>query len=309
MWRKRYHKLVTQNSTAIGRVAESSEVEEEEEGTPAIATVVEFSENDQEGEETPSDGEEPALMVPGGWGAVVPPDNFDIPVNIPASLAPDQSSQPATPVPFDMPEEADVSTSLEDVHAEDQCDGRPIWRYTLPARRLMEMLRELHQARSITMATTGHKDEYKLTFAHIQGVRILTIQQKVRMPEKKSGGSAINALKALVKEKRVHQSKANRKAKPIQKDNERINPFELQFSRTKHDVVGRKTKGTLGKPLQKRKMAEETRKKTLAIELSNRSRTGKFVDRRIGENDPTMSLEDKMLQRFMQEKRVCLDRI
>lgn len=44
------------------------------------------------------------------------------------------------------------------------------------------------------------------------------------------------------------------------------------------------------------------RRKTLLPELNKRNKTGGIIDRRIGENDPNMSLEDKMMERFTREK-------
>lgn len=38
--------------------------------------------------------------------------------------------------------------------------------------------------------------------------------------------------------------------------------------------------------------------------MKNKNKKGAIVDRRFGENDPQMSLEDKMLERFAREKRV-----
>ncbi|KAJ1336749.1 hypothetical protein BSLG_007068 [Batrachochytrium salamandrivorans] len=52
------------------------------------------------------------------------------------------------------------------------------------------------------------------------------------------------------------------------------NPFEMKFAKQKHDIIGRK----------------------------NRNRESALIDRRIGEHDPNMSIEDKMLERFMREK-------
>jgi nucleolar protein 14 len=43
------------------------------------------------------------------------------------------------------------------------------------------------------------------------------------------------------------------------------------------------------------------------VEWKNRGKVGGVVDRRIGENDPTMSLEDRMLERFAREKQVIAD--
>ena len=49
------------------------------------------------------------------------------------------------------------------------------------------------------------------------------------------------------------------------------------------------------------------RKETLLVEYKNRGKVNKFVDRRFGENDPEMSVEDKMLQRFALERQVGLN--
>ncbi|KAI8843220.1 nucleolar protein 14 [Chytriomyces cf. hyalinus JEL632] len=80
------------------------------------------------------------------------------------------------------------------------------------------------------------------------------------------------------------------------------NPFEQQVSRLKHDVLGRKVKGVVGKPMLQRRKAEENRKKTLAVEMQRKHRESSFVDRRFGENNPALSVEDRMLERFMREK-------
>lgn len=38
-------------------------------------------------------------------------------------------------------------------------------------------------------------------------------------------------------------------------------------------------------------------------EYNEKGRTGGIVDRRFGENDPTMSLEERMLERFTKERQ------
>ncbi|ORY32396.1 Nop14-like protein [Rhizoclosmatium globosum] len=81
------------------------------------------------------------------------------------------------------------------------------------------------------------------------------------------------------------------------------NPFERQFARLKHDVLGRKVKGVEGKPMAQRKKAEENRKKTLKVEMAKKNRVGGLVDRRFGENNPNLSMEDKLMERFMREQK------
>ncbi|KAJ1340508.1 hypothetical protein BSLG_004894 [Batrachochytrium salamandrivorans] len=80
------------------------------------------------------------------------------------------------------------------------------------------------------------------------------------------------------------------------------NPFEMKFAKQKHDIIGRKVKGSIGRPGQTKKKSEDIRQKTLLVEMKNRNRESALIDRRIGEHDPNMSIEDKMLERFMREK-------
>lgn len=43
------------------------------------------------------------------------------------------------------------------------------------------------------------------------------------------------------------------------------------------------------------------------MEYKNKDKVGEIIDRRFGENDANMTVEDKMLERFMVEKKVQLD--
>ena len=45
------------------------------------------------------------------------------------------------------------------------------------------------------------------------------------------------------------------------------------------------------------------RKKTLLKEYEEKGRAGGILDKRFGENDPTMSLEERMLERFTKERQ------
>jgi nucleolar protein 14 len=139
----------------------------------------------------------------------------------------------------------------------------------------------------------------------------------------KSGGSALKKLKQSISENRIQeklQKVGKRKSKNaqqaqlvqrrdarselrnLQKKNQQNNPFEQRFSKQKHDVLGRNQKGLQGRPGQVRARAEEIRKNTIGIELKTRNRENLVIDKRIGENDATLSVEDKMLQRMMKEK-------
>ncbi|KAG6859312.1 hypothetical protein C0993_004134, partial [Termitomyces sp. T159_Od127] len=100
----------------------------------------------------------------------------------------------------------------------------------------------------------------------------------------------------------VDKDKEKRAAK-IDEIHKRLNPFDTKVTKLKHDVGGRKVKGVFGKPAQSKQAGIEQRKKTLLKEFSEKGRAGGVVDRRFGENDPSMSLEERMLERFTQERQ------
>ncbi|KAF8477301.1 nucleolar protein 14 [Kalaharituber pfeilii] len=90
----------------------------------------------------------------------------------------------------------------------------------------------------------------------------------------------------------------------LQSIREEFNPFELKTTRVKHDVSGRaKIKGAQGRPGVSKQIGEEHRRKTLLVEIQKRNKAGGIVDRRFGENDPTMPPEERMLERFTREKQ------
>ncbi|CAE6487581.1 unnamed protein product [Rhizoctonia solani] len=89
----------------------------------------------------------------------------------------------------------------------------------------------------------------------------------------------------------VEKAKKAAKLEAIQR---RLNPFDERVTRVKHDVGGRKLKGVVGRP---------GRKKTLLVEYDQKDRAGGIVDRRFGENDATMTPEERMLERFTRERQ------
>ncbi|GLB34168.1 putative nop14-like protein [Lyophyllum shimeji] len=100
----------------------------------------------------------------------------------------------------------------------------------------------------------------------------------------------------------VDKDKEKRAAK-LEEIQKKLNPFDTKVTKLKHDVGGRKIKGVVGKPAQSKQAGIEQRKKTLLKEFHEKGRAGGIVDRRFGENDPTMSLEERMLERFTRERQ------
>jgi nucleolar protein 14 len=111
-----------------------------------------------------------------------------------------------------------------------------------------------------------------------------------------------------------------KRAAKLEEIHKKLNPFDTKVTKLKHEVGGRKLKGVTGKPSQSKQAGLEQvcciiffslpsecyclqRKKTLLVEYEEKGRAGGIVDRRFGENDPTMSLEERMLERFTKERQ------
>ncbi|MCJ1359085.1 MAG: nucleolar complex protein 14 [Icmadophila ericetorum] len=108
----------------------------------------------------------------------------------------------------------------------------------------------------------------------------------------------------VTKEKRVQRSAV------LEKLREQFNPFEVKKPArpNKYDFVKASTngstgKGVVGRPGVTKGLGEEMRRKTLLVEMQRRQKVGGILDRRFGENDPTMTPEEKALERFVKEKQ------
>ncbi|TFK55373.1 Nop14-like protein [Heliocybe sulcata] len=105
------------------------------------------------------------------------------------------------------------------------------------------------------------------------------------------------------KRKRSDQGDKEKKAAKLREIQQKLNPFDVKVTKLKHDVGGRKIKGVTGKPAQSRQAGIEERKRTLLKEYETKNHAGGIVDRRFGENDPSMPLEERMLERFTRERQ------
>ncbi|KAJ2850884.1 nucleolar complex protein 14 [Coemansia brasiliensis] len=103
----------------------------------------------------------------------------------------------------------------------------------------------------------------------------------------------------------IHKTtqKADERRQKLQAIQSALNPFEFQTNRKKLDVLGLKRKDDVVNVAVARQRAVEKRKNTLGKERQQRNRFGGVVDQRIGENDPTMDPEERMLKRFTMERQ------
>ncbi|OCH94316.1 Nop14-like protein [Obba rivulosa] len=94
-----------------------------------------------------------------------------------------------------------------------------------------------------------------------------------------------------------------KKAAKLEEIQQKLNPFDVKVTKLKHDVGGRKIIGTVGRPAQSKQAGIEQRKKTLLKEYEEKNHAGGIVDRRFGENNPTITPEERMLERFTRERQ------
>ncbi|KAH8834361.1 nucleolar protein 14 [Flagelloscypha sp. PMI_526] len=96
----------------------------------------------------------------------------------------------------------------------------------------------------------------------------------------------------------------DRQAAQLEAIHSRFNAFDVKETKLKHNVLGKgKIKGQKGTPSKSKQSGLDARKKTLQKEWEDRGRAGGILDRRFGETDATMSLEEKMLERFTRERQ------
>ncbi|KAH8733028.1 nucleolar protein 14 [Phaeosphaeriaceae sp. PMI808] len=134
--------------------------------------------------------------------------------------------------------------------------------------------------------------------------------------------SQLKRLKASLREQGITGPQKSKKQKKSQNKNadaraqrysalasirESFNPFEFKhlarpqkFEYVSNNASNSKTQ--MGRPGVTKSQGEEARRKSLLPEMNRKNKVGGILDRRIGENDPTMSLEDRMMARFEKEQ-------
>ncbi|XP_018308877.1 nucleolar protein 14 homolog [Mycetomoellerius zeteki] len=100
----------------------------------------------------------------------------------------------------------------------------------------------------------------------------------------------------------VKTKKKNLSESIQQKNKKQLNPFEVHINRDKQKVLGRKSKNDRGLPGISRAKAINRRKQSLLQEYTLQNKNNVFIDKRIGEKNYAMSIEDKATARFAKER-------
>ncbi|KAI1132050.1 Nop14-like protein [Nemania abortiva] len=140
-------------------------------------------------------------------------------------------------------------------------------------------------------------------------------------------GSQLKRLKASLREQGVigpQQSKkqrrkiaqngkanTNKRAAALESIREEFNPFDFKHNArgpkfqvtSNRPALGDAARGIAGRPGDAKALGEERRRQTLLVEMNRRNKTGGIRDQRFGENDASMTYEEKMAQRFVREKQ------
>ncbi|KAL2048758.1 hypothetical protein ABVK25_011010 [Lepraria finkii] len=140
--------------------------------------------------------------------------------------------------------------------------------------------------------------------SQLQMLKTSLREQGVVGPQKSKKQRKQASKNGALKESRIRRNAA------LQGIREQFNPFEVKAaSKTKYDFAsnknmgGRAAKGAISRPGVTKGLGEENRRKTLLVEMQRRKKVGGILDRRFGENDPTMTPEEKALERFVKEKQ------
>lgn len=96
--------------------------------------------------------------------------------------------------------------------------------------------------------------------------------------------------------------KSSRAPRHSQKAEVPPNAFERIHNKKRFDILGRKTKGDTRHVGQLRSAATQKRKDTLLIEYKQLGKANAFLDRRFGEDDDTLTAEEKALLRFQKQR-------
>lgn len=101
---------------------------------------------------------------------------------------------------------------------------------------------------------------------------------------------------------RVGQYRAQQRRKRLEALMTNLNAFDERVASSKNQALGAKVKGASGRPANAKSSSIQQRRERLLPEYQNRHHSSSFHDRRFGEYNPHMSLEDKMLKRFTHER-------
>ncbi|KAJ5577819.1 uncharacterized protein N7459_006783 [Penicillium hispanicum] len=100
----------------------------------------------------------------------------------------------------------------------------------------------------------------------------------------------------------------NQRNAALQAIRDRFNPFEIKApsNRSKFEATtrdGSSTTAGRSRPGVTKSLGEERRRATLLKEMNSRNKVGGLIDRRFGENDPTMTPEERAAERFARESQ------
>ncbi|PVH85632.1 Nop14-like protein [Cadophora sp. DSE1049] len=125
-------------------------------------------------------------------------------------------------------------------------------------------------------------------------------EQGITGPQQSKKQKKQNAQNGVNKEKKVGRNVT------LNGIREQFNPFDFTSSKKpKFDVTTEHShKPAIRRPGLQKSRDEELRRQAYIEEQQSRRKVGGILDKRFGENDPSMAPEEKMLERFTREKQV-----
>ncbi|KAL2257666.1 hypothetical protein VTK26DRAFT_9331 [Humicola hyalothermophila] len=111
-------------------------------------------------------------------------------------------------------------------------------------------------------------------------------------------------------DQKARGDKRLQRAEALASIREQFNPFQFKTNArgpkfqvtTNRPDSDRAAMGIKGRPGVSKAVGEEKRRQTILVEMQRRNKVGGLIDRRFGEDDPNMSVEDKMIERYTREQ-------
>ncbi|KAL2017494.1 hypothetical protein VTK56DRAFT_2036 [Thermocarpiscus australiensis] len=112
-------------------------------------------------------------------------------------------------------------------------------------------------------------------------------------------------------DQKAHNDKRLQRAEALASIREQFNPFQFKTNARgpKFDVTTNRPTSNAGamaikgRPGLSKAVGEERRRQTLLVEMQRRNKVGGLIDRRFGEDNPNLSLEEKMIERYTREQQ------
>jgi nucleolar protein 14 len=166
------------------------------------------------------------------------------------------------------------------------------------------------QTLALTRKSACHRHPYLFTAVTMPPSQLKRLKASLREEGIIGPQKSKKQRQKLARDRQNGQDKRLQRSAALDGIREQFNPFQFKinargpkFETTSIRNSNAKAGNRLGRPGASKAAGEEKRRRTLLSEMHSRNKVGGIRDRRFGEEDPTMTAEEKALQRFAREQQ------